>query len=135
MNRHHLVRVLLVILSGVLLATPVYAASGTKGTKGTKPSQVTDLAQVGTPVCDKNTWSYKLTWKPITHQNRPWKKYKVRANGCKTRTYTCTDNRCNANISGCTITLGYSWTSVVADIGKSVPGVRVDGIKKPPACK
>lgn len=120
----------LAVIAGVLLSAPVYAVSGNK------PWQVTDLVQDGVSLCDGGgAWSYQVTWKPIVYENQPWAKYKLRANGCQGITYACTATSCTAVLSRCSTRLSSSWTGVTADIGKSVSGVRVGGIVRPPSCK
>lgn len=72
---------------------------------------------------------------PIIHENRPWPKYKVGGHGCATSTYTCTAERCTAQISMCGTKMSGTWTGVTADIGVSVSGVRAGVMTKPLNCK
>lgn len=77
------------------LLTSYAAAAG-------KPWVVTELKQEGASVCNEGAWSYKVTWKPIIRENRPWPTYKVGGNGCYAPpTYACTAERCTAQITGC----------------------------------
>ena len=116
--------------AALLLAAPVHPASGNK------PWQVTNLVQDGASVCDGGgAWSYRVSWTPIINENKPWPKYKVAGNGCAGSTYSCTATRCAAVISKCSTRVSASWTGVTADIGKSISGVRVGGIARPPNCK
>ena len=101
-----------------------------------KPWWVTELKQEGVSVCDGGgAWSYKVTWKPIIYENRPWPKYKVGGNGCRNSTYTCTAALCTAQISMCGTKMSGSWTGVTADIGVAVSGVRAGVMAKPLNCK
>jgi hypothetical protein len=99
---------------------------------------VTELKQDGVSKCDTgtNTWFYKVTWKPIIYENRPWPKYIVGGNGCYApSTYTCTAELCKAQLSGCTTKISKSWAGVTADIGKKIQGERTPGaVWKPADC-
>ena len=99
-----------------------------------KVYQVTDVKQEGVSLPDKpiqNTWKYKISWKPALTKlgGTLVKTYALKGNGCTGVKYTCTDARCNAEISGCG--LSGSWVGITADYGVKVAGVRFGTILKP----
>jgi hypothetical protein len=94
---------------------------------------VKELKQEGGSLPDnpiQKTWKYYISWKPARTSagGALVKTYKVAGNNCSGHTYTCTDARCNAEISGCA--LSTSWVGVTADIG-AVSGLRLSPILKP----
>jgi hypothetical protein len=97
------------------------------------PYHVTDVKQEGVSLPDnpiQKTWKYNISWKPARHPQTGAlvKTYKVGGNNCSGHTYTCTDARCNAEISGCVAST--SWVGITVDI-PGVSGVRLSPILKP----
>ena len=120
------------LLTGMLHMAPASAAAATVPTK---PHHVHDLLQEGPSVCDIGSWSYTVTWTPITYNNKPWPNYILKAYGCAKTPYTCTTTKCTAGISACSTRVSWSWTGVTADIGQSVSGMRTATIGKPADCR
>lgn len=100
------------------------------------PWVVSELKQEGVSLPDQpvqKTWKYNISWKPAHHHKTGalLKTYKLKAYGCTGHKYSCTDARCNAEISGCA--LGTSWVGVAADYA-AVSGTRLGVIYKPGVC-
>ena len=99
-----------------------------------KPWQVTESKQEGVSLPDQpiqKTWKYSISWKPALTKagGTLVKTYRLKAYGCPSHTYACTDARCNAEITGCFMNTSY--VDIVADFGVSVAGVRLGVIFKP----
>lgn len=127
-----------ILLAGLLLAVPASTETNhppVKQTRPTKPWHVTDLQHEGFPRCGAQSWMFDISWKPILQDNQPWKKYLVGGYKCTQSKYSCTDDRCYAEIWGCSTRRSGTWAGVTADFGKRVSGMRVGTFYKPPSCK
>lgn len=128
----------LILLSGLLLAVPPSADTNhppVKQTRPTKPWHVTELTMEGFPRCGEGTWMFDISWKPVVHQGAPWAKYFVAGYKCAQSKYSCTAERCHAEIWGCSTRLSGTWARVTADVGARISGMRVGTLWKPPSCR
>ncbi|HEY7534107.1 MAG TPA: hypothetical protein VH681_15155 [Nitrospiraceae bacterium] len=126
------------LLAGLLFAIPASADTNQRPvhqTPPTKPWHVTDLKEEGFPRCGEGTWMFDISWKPILQNNQPWMKYQVGGYKCAQSKYTCTVDRCHAEIYGCSVRMSGTWAGVTADLGKRISGMRVGTFYKPPSCK
>jgi hypothetical protein len=99
-----------------------------------KQSQVTEVKEEGIFPPSQGGWYYNISWKPARHHQTGAlvKKYKVAGYLCSGHKYTCTDARCNAEISGCSGKASYAM--ITADYGAKISGIRFYVIYKPGVC-
>lgn len=99
-----------------------------------QPWVVTELKEEGISLPQQGGWYYNISWKPARHHQTGAlvKMYKVAGYLCSGHKYTCTDARCNAEISGCFGNSSYA--AITADYGARVNGTRFGVIYKPGVC-
>lgn len=137
-SRQVILGLILLLVGGLLLRVPAFADTNhppVKQTPAIKPWHVTEMQMEGFPRCGAGTWMFDFSWKPILQAGTPWAKYKVAGYKCTQSKYSCTADRCYAEIWGCSTRLSGTWAGVTADLGTSVSGMRVGTFLKPPSCK
>jgi hypothetical protein len=138
-NRRRVIFGALIIVAGLIIGAYAYAVCSDDHpppiqTKPTKPWHVTEMKEEGFPRCGAGTWMFDISWKPVLKDNQPWSNYNVAGYKCTKSKYSCTAERCYAEISGCSTRMSGTWAAVAASFaGKS--GMRLGTIFKSCGCK
>jgi hypothetical protein len=135
-SKYLILGLLLIVVSQADLVAAIICTPAVQNPASNKPWVVSELKQEGVSLPDQpvqKTWKYNISWKSARHHKTGalLKTYTLKPNGCTGHKYSCTDARCNAEISGCA--LGTSWVGVAADYA-AVSGTRLGTIYKPGVC-